>query len=693
MTNVLRVAAATILLTYLSNPAFGQSTDEKNRRGEWRESLATNPLPKQGCFQSSYPNRKWREVPCVAAPNYPQQAAQQAGQVLSAEELKRREDWRINIAQVAVPKRGCFTTSYPNNQWREVACVDAPDYPQFPKHGPRPMTVGKGNDVSPQAPSGTISTAIGSFDSVSAGITESGKINNTGSDITNAYTLQLNTNFFTSSVCMGSADPSVCKGWEQFIFANDGANGKIFIQYWIIKYGNACPAGQNWNQRMLFGSIYCFKNSTKATAIPNQPVSNFGSLSLSGNATATSDQVTLSNGNQAWARSGENVVGASAGWQIAEFNVVGNAGSGQANFNNGASLTVRTRIFYGGRDAPICTGQGFTGETNNLSFGTPAPTASQPGPAVQFVQNTAGGAAGSCGSAVTVGDTHLQTFNGVFYDFQASGDFLLAQRGPDFVVHTRQVSGKPTWPDASVNSAVATRMGKTAVAICLPGRVLVDGKAVDLGERGVLSPVEGVDVTRIGNVYWIVNEAGDSVKATVHATWIDVSVGLGRWPDTVTGLLANVNGNVNQIATRDGAVLTNPFPSSDLYGRYADSWRVPANESLLNACSAREIERGIPSRVFYANDLPRDTYDRTRAVCTTAGVRNPALLDACTLDVAVIGDNTAAQVFVAGLEPAAVGTIISTNTGGEGTKKYLVIAVVVILALILLFFLLKRKTV
>jgi hypothetical protein len=153
-----------------------------------------------------------------------------------------------------------------------VACVDAPDYPQFPKHGPRPMTVGSGNDVSPQAPSGTISTAIGSFDSVSAGITESGKINNTGSDITNAYTLQLNTNFFTSSVCMGSADPSVCKGWEQFIFANDGANGKIFIQYWIIKYGNACPAGQNWNQRTLGGIIYCFKNSTKATATPNQPV-------------------------------------------------------------------------------------------------------------------------------------------------------------------------------------------------------------------------------------------------------------------------------------------------------------------------------------------------------------------------------------------------------------------------------------
>ena len=65
MTNVVRVAAATILLTYLSNPAFGQANDDKTRRGEWRESIATNPLPKKGCFESSYPNKQWREVPCI----------------------------------------------------------------------------------------------------------------------------------------------------------------------------------------------------------------------------------------------------------------------------------------------------------------------------------------------------------------------------------------------------------------------------------------------------------------------------------------------------------------------------------------------------------------------------------------------------------------------------------------------------
>jgi hypothetical protein len=96
----------------------------------------------------------------------------------------------------------------------------------------------------------------------------------------------------------------------------------------------------------------------------------------------------------------------------------------------------------------------------------------------------------------------------------------LAQTG-DFTVQTRQVSGKPMWPDASINSAVATRMGKTAVAICLPGRVSVDGRATELGESGSVSVGGGVDITRRGNVYFITDEIGDSVRATVHPTWIN----------------------------------------------------------------------------------------------------------------------------------------------------------------------------
>src|SRR5262245_58586862 len=38
---------------------------------EWRKGMARVPLPKKGCFTSSYPSNEWQEVPCTAAPQRP----------------------------------------------------------------------------------------------------------------------------------------------------------------------------------------------------------------------------------------------------------------------------------------------------------------------------------------------------------------------------------------------------------------------------------------------------------------------------------------------------------------------------------------------------------------------------------------------------------------------------------------------
>jgi hypothetical protein len=403
----------------------------------------------------------------------------------------------------------------------------------------------------------------------------------------------------------------------------------------------------------------------------------------------------MSAGGTAHSVTGNNSVNAAAGWTIAEFNLVGDGGNssggGMASFNSGADIVARTTIIYGGTAAPNCVAQGFTGETNNLSFGPTAPGASAPGPAIRFRESTAGGATSNCAAATSMGDTHLATLNGLFYDFQASGDFVLAQVDPDFVVQARQVSGAPTWPDASVNSAVATRMGKTKVAVCLsPARLNVDGENTELGDGKSLSTPDGVDVWRTGNVYIITSQSGDSVRAEVNATWINVSVGLGHSSANVRGLLANADGDVNKIATRDGKVLTNPFSFEALYHPYADSWRVASNESLLSVCGDRNVERGIPRRPFYANDLEPRVYERTRAVCTAAGVKAGPLLDACTLDVAVIGDDKAAQAFVNAPEPVAVGKPVVNKT--PGLIKWLLLLILIVIVLWLLLFLKKRKT-
>ena len=376
------------------------------------------------------------------------------------------------------------------------------------------------------------------------------------------------------------------------MYFNDGTQGMIFIQYWLVSFGASCPPGAGWTHNGAVGGS-CFKNNTGgAVLVPNQPITNLGQLRLTGQVSLAEDRVTLTTNAGAFTLTGDNAVGATGAWQIAEFNVFGPGGDStgagsQAIFNAGATLTPRTQIIYGGETAPNCTATGFTAETNNLSFGPNAPPGSPPGPALIFVESSAGGATSNCAAATGVGDTHLTTFSGLLYDFQAAGDFLLAQRGPDFVVQTRQVSGRPIWPDATINKSVATRMGKTRVAICTePQRLIIDGHEVTIQNGETLPVSDDVAVSLRGNAYIVTSQSGDSVRAQVNGVYIDVSVGLGEWPTKVVGLLANPNGNINQLGMRDGTILTRPVSFKDLYYRYGDSWRV-SEKSPSCRCAAR----------------------------------------------------------------------------------------------------------
>jgi hypothetical protein len=202
----------------------------------------------------------------------------------------------------------------------------------------------------------------------------------------------------------------------------------------------------------------------------------------------------------------------------------------------------------------------------------------------------------------------------------------------------------------------------------VPSRLTVDGKSTAVEDGKTLSLPSGVNILHKGNVYLIGDQSGNSVRAEDNGTYINVSVGLGHWPQSVHGILANANGRVNEVEARTGKVLTAPFAMEDLYHEYADSWRVPQAESLLSACSDREIERGIPTKPFYANNLDPQVYKRARGACTAAGVKVKALLDACTLDVAVIGDASAAKVFVGVRAPIAVGQVVVSRRGHEGDR-------------------------
>ena len=109
-------------------------------------------------------------------------------------------------------------------------------------------------------------------------------------------------------------------------------------------------------------------------------------------------------------------------------------------------------------------------------------------------------------------------------------------------------------------------------------------------------------------------------------------------------------------------------------------------------CGRRQVERDIPRTTFYARDLDPKISERTRAVCEAAGVKGAALLDACTLDVAVIGNDAAAQVFLRAAQPVAVGNVLAatSGTGGWVLRKWWPWLILIVI-LLLVFLVLKRR--
>jgi hypothetical protein len=247
-----------------------------------------------------------------------------------------------------------------------------------------------------------------------------------------------------------------------------------------------------------------------------------------------------------------------------------------------------------------------------------------------------------------VGDTHITTFDGLYYDFQASGEFVLLE-APDFTVQTRQASGAPTWPDAAVNKGIAVEMGSTVVEVDVePERLYIDHKQTTLASgKSVLLPT-GVQVTSRDGAYIVSDSSGNTVNALPQSnasmSWINVSVGLGQSPlSSAKGLLGNPAGNSRQLFAANGKLLNEPISFTDLYELYGDSWRVPEGKSLFTEAS--RIKAGNPSKPFFARDLTAAQSAHAIEVCKAAGITNQELLDSCTLDTAVLNNDKAVKVF------------------------------------------------
>jgi hypothetical protein len=289
----------------------------------------------------------------------------------SSRAVPTKAQWSKEIAKIAAPGSGCYHASFPSLTWHATRCLVAPAIPLVP-NVPRggPEVIGNGADYLAHV-SGTISQATGTFDDVSSGITEKGQINDTGPQVSNAFTLQLNTEFFNGAACKKAKVPADCAAWQQFIYAfhYSGSTNEVFMQYWLLYYDTTCPSG--WYTYADGSYTFCYTNSP-ATSYGLLKAGYLKDTSLVAAAnTGGNDSVTVSS-TQLGASTASNPdtkVDLGASWDGTEWGVFGDAGGGQANFGAHSVLAPQTSFVATSSSAPTCeANSGTTGETNNLDL-------------------------------------------------------------------------------------------------------------------------------------------------------------------------------------------------------------------------------------------------------------------------------------------------------------------------------------
>jgi len=246
----------------------------------------------------------------------------------------------------------------------------------------------------------------------------------------------------------------------------------------------------------------------------------------------------------------------------------------------------------------------------------------------------------------TWGDPHLVTLDGLGYSFQAVGEFILLEStaGDPLSVQIRTV---PLTDLVSVISAVATQMGDVRVMIdgSRSVKLLVDGEPTTVTAGSGPLAVGGGQIFFNNDTWTLVQANGEQLQVNVMEDgFLNVAVALSetRSPGSLRGLLGNGDGSTgNDLALRDGTVLSQPVSFADLYGRYADSWRISEAETLFHRAAgettADHQDPSYPRGQLAAEDLPPDLYAAALAAVTAAGITDPMLRDAAILDYALTG--------------------------------------------------------
>lgn len=259
-------------------------------------------------------------------------------------------------------------------------------------------------------------------------------------------------------------------------------------------------------------------------------------------------------------------------------------------------------------------------------------------------------------SGWTVGDPHLSTLDGVGYDFQAAGEFVLLHgvSDPSFEIQARMV---PMGNNISANSAVATNLSGVAV--------MVDAQdTIPLHVAGIATTIDNFSSLAVGNdrifreddTYTIVYAGADGVVnagdsrliVDVLSNRVDIDVRLNtEMAGDLEGLLGDGDGNPNNdIALANGTVLDRPLAFDVLYGQYRDDWRVSnIVDSLFTYDTGESLADfylpAYPNSLVTLDSLEPAVREAAELAALNAGLSPGSInFNNAVLDFALTGDNS-----------------------------------------------------
>lgn len=279
------------------------------------------------------------------------------------------------------------------------------------------------------------------------------------------------------------------------------------------------------------------------------------------------------------------------------------------------------------------------------------------------------------------GDTHITTFDGVHYDFQAIGEYTLVRSTADnFAVQVRQVPVLKS-NAVSVTQAVATKLGKDRVSITLENGAAVfrvNGTVV----TDAVPKLAGGSIVRSSTMYgptyqfeWPDGTTAHVAQLGKAALNVEVAPAATR-RGTLAGLLGNDDDSPgNDLVGAGGALGATPG-AQDLNHALADHWRVTPEASLF------DYQRGQSTATFTDTRFPDPSVDPSRAAsradaeqkCRQSGVTDPRLLADCIVDFAMTSDFVFASSYSHAQQVLAARAALAPAAAGSGLLRTVLMA-------------------